>query len=56
MIFHLAVAVWYNNDYLLSWNCKHIANAVINSKLIEINNKMGLNSPILCTPLELNEV
>lgn len=54
--FHLAVAVWYNIDYLLSWNCKHIANAVVNRKLIEINNKMGLNSPILCTPLELNEV
>jgi predicted nucleic acid-binding protein len=54
--FHLAVAVWYNIDYLLSWNCKHIANAIVNKKLIEINNKMGLNSPMLCTPLELFEV
>lgn len=54
--YHLAIAVWYNIDYLLSWNCKHIANAVVNKKLIDINNKMGLNSPILCTPLELIEV
>ncbi len=54
--FHLAIAVWYNIDYMISWNCKHIANAVINKKLFEINNNLGLNTPILCTPLELLEV
>jgi predicted nucleic acid-binding protein len=53
---HLAVAVWYGIDFLASWNCKHIANAMINLKLRDYNFSNGLNSPILCTPEELMEV
>ena len=53
---HLAIAVWYQIDFLLSWNCKHIANAIVNFKLREYNNKMKLHSPILCTPEVLMEV
>ena len=26
--FHLAIAVWHRTDYLLSWNCKHIASTL----------------------------
>ncbi|MEI6091012.1 MAG: type II toxin-antitoxin system VapC family toxin [bacterium] len=53
---HLAIAVWYKIDYLLSWNCKHIANAYVNLRLREYNDKNNLHSPILCTPDELMEV
>jgi predicted nucleic acid-binding protein len=54
--FHLAYAVLYNIDFLLSWNCKHIANAMINSKLRDFNNNNSLFVPFLCTPQELLEV
>ena len=52
---HLAITVWYKVDFLLSWNCKHIANANVNLKLREYNNKNDLFTPILCTPEELME-
>jgi predicted nucleic acid-binding protein len=54
--FHLAYAVLYNIDFLLSWNCKHIANAVVNSKLRDFNYENSLFVPFLCTPYELLEV
>ncbi|HPI21118.1 MAG TPA: type II toxin-antitoxin system VapC family toxin [Candidatus Kapabacteria bacterium] len=54
--FHLASTVWFEIDYLLSWNCKHIANAVVSYKLNKFNKDNFLHVPILCTPLELLEV
>jgi hypothetical protein len=54
--FHLAAAVLFEMDYLLSWNCKHIANGIIAYKLIEYNSNKLLHIPVLCTPLELLEV
>lgn len=54
--FHLAFAVIYKIDFLLSWNCKHIANAMINLKLRDFNNIHSLFVPFLCTPQELLEV
>ena len=53
---HLSIAVWYGIDFLVSWNCKHIANAMVNLKMREYNFSNGLHSPILCTPEELMEV
>jgi len=53
---HLAVAVWYEMDYVLSWNCKHIVSGRIRKMLEEINNKLNIKTPILCTPEELMEV
>lgn len=54
--YHLAMACIHNIDYLLSWNCKHIANAKINGIIRDYNNKIGINTPYLCTPYELLEV
>ncbi|MFH1050811.1 MAG: type II toxin-antitoxin system VapC family toxin [bacterium] len=54
--FHLAFAVMFEIDFLLSWNCKHIANAMINFKIKDYNNKNSLYVPFLCTPQELLEV
>ncbi|MBF2049057.1 MAG: type II toxin-antitoxin system VapC family toxin [Leptolyngbya sp. IPPAS B-1204] len=50
---HIAVATVHSMDYLLTWNCKHIANAQIQRKLAEISLNFGYELPILCTPYEL---
>lgn len=50
---HIAAATVHNMDYLLTWNCKHIANAQIQRKLAEISRDSGYELPLLCTPYEL---
>jgi hypothetical protein len=50
---HIAAATIHSMDYLLTWNCKHIANAQIQRKLAEISLDFGYQLPILCTPYEL---
>jgi predicted nucleic acid-binding protein len=54
--FHLATAAVHQIDFLLSWNCKHIANAFKYRKIREINQKLGFFVPVICTPRELMEV
>lgn len=53
---HLAVAVWHEIDYLLSWNCRHIVSGRTKKSLREINSTLHLKTPVLCTPEELMEV
>jgi hypothetical protein len=50
---HIAAATVHGMDYLLTWNCKHIANAQIQRKLAEISLDFGYVLPVLCTPNEL---
>lgn len=50
---HIAAATVHGMDYLLTWNCKHIANAQIQSKLAEICLDFGYQLPLICTPYEL---
>jgi predicted nucleic acid-binding protein len=50
---HIATATIHGMDYLLTWNCKHIANAQIQGKLAEISLDFGYVLPVLCTPNEL---
>ena len=50
---HIAAATVHGMDYLLTWNCNHIANAQIQRKLAEISFDLGYELPILCTPYEL---
>jgi hypothetical protein len=50
---HIAAATIHGMDYLLTWNCKHIANAQIQGKLAEISLDFGYVLPVLCTPNEL---
>jgi hypothetical protein len=52
---HIAAATVHGMDYLLTWNCKHIANAQIQRKLAEISLDFEYELPILCTPYELLE-
>lgn len=50
---HLALAVCYRMDYLLTWNCRHLANANKARFLEELNVKMNLHVPRLVTPHQL---
>ena len=54
--FHLAVAVWHRMDYLLSWNCTHIASGRVRKILREVNERLRISTPVICTPEELMEV
>ena len=50
---HVAVATTGGVDYLLTWNCRHIANAKIETRLRAICENAGWRLPVLCTPEEL---
>ena len=47
---HLALASFYRMDYLLTWNCRHLANARKTVHLEKLNTQMGLSVPRLVTP------
>jgi len=50
---HLALASFHACDYLVTWNCRHLANANKFGHIREINGLLGLKSPDLVTPQEL---
>ena len=50
---HLALASYHKCDFLLTWNCKHLANANKFQHIKRINALLGLFVPNLVTPLEL---
>ena len=52
---HIAVATAHGMDYLLTWNCRHIANATFRYQINTACESTGYQPPILCTPLELME-
>ncbi len=52
---HIAAAVINGMDYLLTWNCAHLANAAVRSKIEKTCRDIGLQPPIICTPEELME-
>ncbi len=50
---HIAIATVHFVDYLLTWNCKHIANPEIQARIAEHFRLKGLFLPFICTPEEL---
>lgn len=50
---HLALASYHKCDFLVTWNCKHLANANKFEHIRRINTLLGLYVPALVTPLEL---
>ena len=52
---HIAVATVHGMDYLMTWNCRHIANATLRHRIESVCNVAGYVAPIICTPLELTE-
>ena len=50
---HIAVSTLHHVDFLLTWNCRHIANPVIQEKIAVYLEQFELFLPIICTPEEL---
>ena len=50
---HLALASYHKCDFLLTWNCRHLANANKFGHIRRVNTLLGLYVPALVTPLEL---
>ena len=53
---HISVATINGIDYLLTWNCSHIANATLRPKIEALCREFGYEPPTICTPQELREV
>jgi len=52
---HIATAAVHGMNFLMTWNCAHIANAKIAKAIENICMKRGFESPVICTPEELME-
>ena len=50
---HLALASYHKCDFLVTWNCQHLANANKFGHIRRVNAMLGLFVPALVTPLEL---
>ena len=50
---HLAVASFHRCDFLVTWNCQHLANANKFGHIRFVNGILGIGNPALVTPLEL---
>ena len=53
---HIAVAAVNGLDYLVTWNCKHIANPALRGIIEAVCRASGYVAPVTCTPVELIEV
>lgn len=52
---HISLAAVNGIDYLLTWNCKHLANALHRSQIETLVETAGYACPVICTPEELME-
>jgi predicted nucleic acid-binding protein len=52
---HLAMASFHAVDYLLTWNCSHLANANKFEHIRSVNRRLGLLTPEIVTPEQLFE-
>ena len=50
---HIAIATVHGVEYLLTWNCKHIANATMRQAIERVCRGAGYEPPVICTPEEL---
>ncbi len=50
---HVALSAVHGMDYLLTWNCKHLANATMRLMIESACSKSGYRPPVICTPEEL---
>ena len=50
---HFAYAVAYKMDFLVTWNCAHLANGQVIRRLLLVNNEIGQDTPVILTPEEL---
>lgn len=52
---HVALAAVHGMDFLLTWNCTHIANAIMRPRIEAVCEANGFKAPVICTPEELVE-
>jgi len=52
---HIAIATVNGINYLLTWNCAHIANAALQPQIEAICRSAGFEPPTICTPQQLME-
>ena len=50
---HIATVAHHRIQYLLTWNCKHIANAKILPRIYQVLTDLEVPIPVICTPEEL---
>jgi predicted nucleic acid-binding protein len=50
---HLALAAVNAMDYLVTWNCRHIAHGTVMKVLPGVTERAGYGAPVVCTPQEL---
>lgn len=50
---HIAISAVHGMDFLITWNCVHIANAAITKPLASTCRDHGFECPVICTPEEL---
>jgi len=50
---HIAIAAAHGIDFLMTWNCVHLANAVIAKAVARVCGREGFPCPVICTPEEL---
>jgi hypothetical protein len=49
----IAIAADHGIPYLLTWNCRHLANATMRPIIESVCAALGFRAPIICTPEEL---
>jgi hypothetical protein len=52
---HIAIAAIHRVPYLLTWNCRHMANATMRGPIESVCASQGFKAPIVCTPEEMME-
>ena len=52
---HIAIAAIHRVPYLLTWNCRHMANAVMRAQIESVCALKRFKAPIICTPEEMME-
>jgi len=52
---HVGIAAVHGMNYLLTWNCRHLANATLRPKIELVCKEHGFEPPIICTPQELRK-
>jgi hypothetical protein len=54
--FHISMAAVHGIQFLLTWNCKHIANPENRPKIERACRDRGMEPPLICTPFDLLEI
>jgi hypothetical protein len=52
---HVAIAATNGIEYLLTWNCRHLANLHQRGRIERVCREYGFEPPLIGTPIELQE-